>query len=311
MKCFDNVEWKKKHGVIPVLSEDKKTITYGLYPQTVVNDAVTIDELNKLTKVESNGWYLYNEEYYAKLEAKPERNIYKFNNGTTIVKGKIYWFKCEPITLNVLSNVEGKYFILSFFILDAHRYDDSSNNYKNSEIRAWLNGDFYNSAFNLGNEYIQTTIVDNSTYTVPRYSDKFVCDNTNDKVFLPSYKDYENKSYGFISHESRQCKTTDYARANGARYVYNLSYLNNGFYWTRSPRSCLNTTRFVYGVLIGQDYGDRELLICVNSGYVWYVDSCGRLDSCIDSDLYKYYGNDVSDTFYGVRPCLYLDLDIA
>lgn len=26
MKCFDNVEWKKKHGVIPVLSEDKKLL---------------------------------------------------------------------------------------------------------------------------------------------------------------------------------------------------------------------------------------------------------------------------------------------
>ena len=257
------------YGVIPIFSEDKKTLTYGLYPQTNVDDATTIAELNKLTKVEFNGWYLYSREYYAKLVANPcYESYYEFNNGTTIRKGETYWFKCEPISWNVLSSGGGKYFILSSYLLDAQRYDDSSNNYKDSEIRSWLNKDFYKTAFSLGNQYIQTTIVDNSAPTTNSQSNRYVCENTVDKVFLPSYKDYE----GFTSNESRECKTTDYARANGARYEDSRSYLYNGNYWTRSP---------IY------DYS-------TGASIVSYIGSL--------------FSNHVNSSNVGVRPSLYIDI---
>ena len=144
------------HGEIPLLSDDGETVTYGLYPQTNVNDTDLLEALNELTDAESNGWYLYDNEYYAKVAATPYDSSYTFNNGTTIVSGTTYWFKCEPITWNVLSNNDGEYYILSSVLLDTHRYDASSNNYANSEIRTWLNNDFYNSAFALGNSNILT-----------------------------------------------------------------------------------------------------------------------------------------------------------
>lgn len=239
-----------KYATRPILSNDGKTITYGLYPQTNVNDSELVSSLDALTTPESNGWYLYNAEYYAKVSATTFISYTEYDNGTTIVSGTTYWFKCEPIVWNVLSNNNGEYYILSSVLLDAHCYNKSSfsrtidgekvyaNNYEYSDIHTWLNNDFYNSAFALGNSNIQTTTVDNSAATTNSNSNPYVCNNTKDKVFLPSYKDYINSSYGFStstdSTNTRCCKTTDWARARGARCS---SYLYNGDYWTRSPHS--------------------------------------------------------------------------
>ena len=272
-----------KYAARPILSSDGKTITYGLYPQKNVNDSTLVSALNTLTTPESNGWYLYNNDYYAKVSAMPYKSSYGFDNGATIVSGTTYWFKCEPITWNVLSNNDGEYYVLSSVLLDAHIYNEFyggtkdghyCNNYEYSEIRAWLNNDFYNSAFALGNSHIQTTTVDNSASTTDSSTNSFACNNTQDKVFLPSYKDYINSSYGFSTStgeetKTRYCKTTDWAKARGAYYSTSSSYLYNGFYWTRSPDS-------------GNSYS------------AWYVYGIGSLNG---------YSN-VDDTYYSVRPAL-------
>jgi len=243
-------------GITPMFSTKNKTVTYGLYPQKNVNDSSLVSALNGLAASESNGWYLYDGEYYAKLSAKPyTANSFtsKFDNGTTIVRGTTYWFKCEPIVWNVLSNSNDKCYVLSSVLLDAYCYRDSqssrtiegktvhANNYKYSDIRTWLNDGFYNSAFALGNSHIQTTTVSNSASTTNSTDNPYACDSTQDNVFLPSYKNYINSSYGFSTSTSstntRYCRTTDWARARGAWYETSSSYLYNGHYWTRSPRS--------------------------------------------------------------------------
>lgn len=239
-----------KYGTRPILSEDGKTLTYGLYPQKNVNDPTLASALNALATPVLNGWYLYQNEYYAKVSAAPYNSSYKFDNGTIIVSGTTYWFKCEPITWNVLSNSDGEYYILSSVLLDAHCYYNSTsdriidgktvyaNNYEYSDIRTWLNNDFYNSAFALGNSHILTTTVDNSASTTNSSNNPYACNNTQDKVFLPSYQDCINSSYGFDSTVSRYCRTTDWARAKGAYYYTNSdSCQYNGYYWTRSPYS--------------------------------------------------------------------------
>lgn len=283
-QTYDITLNKLYYGKTPILSEDGKTLTYGLYPQTNVNDSTLVSALNALTTPESNGWYLYDDVYYAKLSASPHISNYVFDNGTTIVSGTTYWFKCEPITWNVLSNNDGKFYILSSVLLDAHRYNASwsgtdengryANNYEYSEIRSWLNDDFYNSAFALDNSYIQTTTVDNSAATTHSTSNSYACANTEDKVFLPSYQDYINSSYGFSastnSSNTRYCKTTDWARARGAYYYTSSgSYQYNGFYWTRSP--------------------DGSYF----SNNAWFVSNDGPLHSTF-----------VTWTYYSVRPSL-------
>ena len=245
-------------GVAPVLSSDGKTIEYGFYPQTNVNDEKTIQELNALTNPLNNGWYSYNGEYYAKTVAKVYNNeSYTFNNGISIQSDKTYWFKCETIKWNIISSEAGVYTLLSSVLLDAHSYygdyynrmDNQKtvypNNYAMSDIRSWLNNEFFNEAFLLNNEFIKSTIVENNASTTDNSNNKYACENTTDKVFLPSYKDYLNTSYGFDNDSSsksdtRVCKTTDYARARGAWYNSTSGMQYNGSYWTRSPSSEFN-----------------------------------------------------------------------
>ena len=261
-----------RNAVYPELNSENNTITYGIYPQTNVNDNDLILVLETIESPESNGWYLCEGEYYAKASAT---SVYgPFDNGVSPKAETTYWFKCEPITWKSLSNNNGKYYILSSILLDAHRYNEYysgskdghyANNYMYSEIRSWLNEDFYNSAFALNNSYIQTTIVDNSISTAaPESSSYEICLNTNDKVFLPSYQDYINSSYGFSSSTSstntRYCRTTDWARIRGAYFSMEQSYCYNGTYWTRSP---------LYGnvCIIGKDGSNNQCTGVDNSIY--------------------------------------------
>lgn len=289
----EKAEWNAAHGGTPKIFEDGKTVTYGLYPQTRVADASLLTVLDALgdSAKGDGGWYLHDGDYYAKLSAKSFQSGYKFDDGATIVDGTTYWFKCEPIKWDVLSGSDGDYYVVSDVLLDAHcyyNYGSTSttrtiggktvydNNYEYSDIRAWLNGDFYDSAFALGDSAIQTTEVDNSAATTHSSNNKYACANTADKVFLPSCEDYLKSDYGFPTSiditSTRCCKTTDWARARGAFYSTSSSYLYNGSYWTRSPLS------------------DR-------SSYVWGY----SYDGC----LYEHF---VIRTEFGIRPAITLKI---
>lgn len=259
----------------PKLSDDGKTVTYGIYPQTNVDDSSIVSALDALTTTETNGWYLYNNNYYAKLDATP-RGECTFGNGKAITSGETYWFKCEPIVWKVLSNNDGNYYVLSNVLLDVHDYYGSNssrnidgqtvyaNNYKHSAIRSWLNNEFYNTAFALGHSNIQETTVDNSLSTIDGTVSAYTCESTQDKVFMPSYRDYQNDSYGFPtttdSSTSRRCFVTDWTKARGASYLKTEGFENLGSYWTRSPASDVSNNAWrVFDVGgLGKYYIDTE-----------------------------------------------------
>ena len=227
-------------GATPKLSADGKTVTYGIYPKTYISDSDFAIELEDNADYLGSGWYEYEGEYYAKVYAQPYTTGYKFDDGTTITQYINYWFKFEPITWNVLSVDDGKYLLVSDVLLDVSKYSyQNKNNYKNSTIRDYLNDEFLTRAFVLNDNNLLTTVVDNSAATTASEPNQYACENTEDKVFLLSYQDYTNTAYGFISSaysetDTRQCVTTDYARAKGA--LVNTSN-NYGYYWTRSPNS--------------------------------------------------------------------------
>ena len=183
-------------GTVPVISNDGKTVTYGLYPQTHVNDTTLINTLNTLS-AETNGWYLYEGNYYHKETAKLfNSESYKFDDGTAIIDGTTYWFKCEPITWNVLSNDGVNYYLVTSKLLDVQSYYQNynnrvqnetiiySNNYEKSDLRTWLNNYFFNTAFFLNNTFITTTNVDNSANTTDSSTNKYYQSLRNVGIYL-------------------------------------------------------------------------------------------------------------------------------
>jgi hypothetical protein len=107
------------------------------------------------------------------------------------------------------------------------------NNYKESDIRSWLNNDFYNQAFSSADQsLINTTTVDNSVASTGYTTNQYACANTNDKIFLPSYVEVTNAAYGLSTNASRMRQATDYAKAMGV-YVYTSN--GSSYWWLRSP----------------------------------------------------------------------------
>ncbi len=158
----------------------------------------------------------------------------------------------QPIEWQVLSKENNKMLVISRYGLDAKRFDSSSNNWSNSEIRKWLNGDFYNKAF---------TDQEKKSINLSNLSDV----GTTDNVFFLSKQEAEKY---FANDESRKCKATEYAVKNGA-WVADSSYGDNAGYsvwWLRSPEP--NFSNVVYIV----DYGGR----LGSYNYVYYVISLAR-----------------------------------
>ena len=147
----------------------------------------------------------------------------------------------EPIRWRILTEGNGKAFLLCDSIIANHCYYESdenrtidgktvyAGNYEYSSIRKWLNEEFYKNAFSaLQQALIQTTTVGT---------------DINDQVFLLSYEEVTNSAYGFSSDTSsddaaRRMRTSDYARATGA---YTYYYGRNGWWWLRGSAWAVST----------------------------------------------------------------------
>ena len=221
-------------------------ILFGEYPQTVKAEAVAITET-----IDYRGYYLGSDgAYYAKVTANPRGSGYTFTTGTTIEQGTVYYFKVEPIKWRILDEGDGTATILCEMIIDARRFDDGSNDYADSEIRAWLNENFYETAFNkLESMIINTVRVDNGVKSTMPYGETlndgvnaYACADTYDKVWLMSEEEI-TRSWKFVNYAScdtsdaqRRKKTTDYAKANYAwTHTTIPTYYGNGEWWLRSP----------------------------------------------------------------------------
>ena len=238
-------------------TRDGDYIYFGEYPQTIKADDVTITDTQ-----DSRGYFLGSDGfYYAAVTATPNFASYTFTNKETIVKGKVYYFKVESIRWRILSEDGEKAFILCDSIIANQIYDDSYNNYANSEIRKWLNETFYETAFSeLQREIILITTVNNAASTTGESPNNNSCANTEDKIFLLSYAEVTNSEYGFSSDKSeydvaRQMENSDYVRAMGA-IMDEGSYYGNGWWWLRSPRNDGNDFQKLF-MASGQSSADR------------------------------------------------------
>ena len=182
----------------------------GEYPQTRVGDDNLISKLNSITQTDAQGYVSYGGEKYKKI------NVYG-------------WRKVEPIQWRFLSQNGDNVQFVSEKVLDEHVWNQTDhengiyyNNYKYSDIRTWLNNDFLEQAFYYDPSLIQTVNVDNSAESTGDSSNPYACEDTQDKVYLLSYKDICNEDYGFMDDASR--------------IAYD-AYGNACDYWLRSPNN--------------------------------------------------------------------------
>ena len=162
------------------------------------------------------------------------------DNGYT--PNNIYYFKYEPLKWRVLDPSTG--LVLCESIIDSQAYSNTvygygtdpyhpgptpaswndakhtnyANDYATSSIRAWLNDDFFNTAFSSSQKAsISTSELDNKAYSTS-YSE-YDSETTYDKVFLLSWSEIQNTAYGFPANTSsspaRQARGTDYAKCQG------------------------------------------------------------------------------------------------
>ena len=198
----------------------------GEYPQTKVRDEELEMNIVLYGTTDSQGYLVYEGERYEDVS-----NPY----------GHGGLFKVEPIRWRFLASEDEGVLLMSEHMLDCHLYNEDypemdergnyANNYKASEIRAWLNDEFLDKAFYYDDSLINTTTVDNSAESTGYPENLYSCETTKDKIFLLSYAESTNATYGFRNLYDRNCKATDYAVAKG---VYDPEYRFQ-MWWTRSP----------------------------------------------------------------------------
>lgn len=276
-------------------TSSSKYVYFGVFPKNVLprNTTVTIYEKdfvemgsNKYFKGSDGEYYVLTPEH-AYIYTTGVRTDNTYTDGSSAnAKYSSRYFKVEPIKWKVLTtdyNKTKNALLLAEDVLISGipYYEDSKenrnigensvypNNYKHSQIRAYLNGltyqgtskevakwngkGFLQTAFTeTAQETIATISVDNSgestsdaTGAAPKADgtyDSFpdyTCESTEDKIFLLSEKEVSTTEYGFAQYESygsetaRIKKATDYAKAN---YVNQTILEGSGAnWWLRSP----------------------------------------------------------------------------
>ena len=163
------------------------------------------------------GFFVYNKSEYKVGKTIEFGNYPQDKDGTE-----------KPIEWIVMKKEGNQVLLLSKYVLDAKPYNEELEEvtWETSDIRQWLNNEFYTTAFNKTEKAkIQTSLIkneDNSKYGTNGGND------TEDKVFLLSEKETETL---FSNKEERIAKATEYATKSGV-------YVNEekaACWWLRSP----------------------------------------------------------------------------
>lgn len=217
------------------------TVWLGMYPQTKATD----EELAKMSKeANSDGYFTSGKDLFVKVSDADPKVHYEtadttyipFDDGTAPVPGETYYFKVEPIEWKVLIDdgandtvkLVSKKYIDTYFWLRQYAKDDTWYGYYNtmegvpektpaynwqySEMRAYLNDNFYNTAFKDVKEHIQlfanSHIAESNSVNVV---------TVNDYVAVGDRSDYDSAG--------DDGRPTDYTIVKGATWCYNKDHI--------------------------------------------------------------------------------------
>ena len=183
------------------------------------------------------GFFVYNKSEYKVGKTIEFGNYPQDKDGTE-----------KPIEWIVMKKEGNQVLLLSKYVLDAKPYNEELEEvtWETSDIRQWLNNEFYTTAFNKAEKAkIQTSLIkneDNSEYGTSGEND------TEDKVFLLSKKEAKTL---FSNNEEKIAKATEYAEKSGV-YVNEEKVAG---WWLRSPGDNSDSAAVVYSYGWGYRYG--------------------------------------------------------
>lgn len=147
----------------------------------------------------------------------------------------------EPIEWIVMETDSNKALLLSKHVLDFQEYhsDSSDIHWEGSAIRAWLNQDFYNRAFNASEQSaILTVAVSNVLEEGFGEWETAGGNDTQDQIFLLSYS---NAVKYFGEQKDRKNVGTEYAKSLGAK----IWPFEETDWWLRSPGKAQKDAGFI------------------------------------------------------------------
>ncbi len=314
-------------------------VAFGEWPQTIKAEDVTVDETKRREMGMFTAYLGSDGNYYvkAKERAYDLDSEYKYSDGTQVGRNgtSTKWFKVEPIVWRILNKdyaETGTALLLAENILTGEipYYSGknfnrttaiSPNDYKHSQIRAFLNGLSYEYKGSDSGEQIQKTeykgkgflqtaftqevqklVTDTEVDNSPRSTNPdsnasqwnsganaYFCANTKDKIFLLSEQEATKEDYGFAKYDqygrgnTRIRVATDYAKATGAYQSSTAGY--GGCWWLRSP-------------YYGQESHARSI----------YYDGRANINSTVNDARYDRYGS-VHNAGRGVVPALSISIN--
>ncbi|MCM1161029.1 MAG: DUF6273 domain-containing protein [Roseburia sp.] len=226
---------------------DFSYVYFGSYPQSEVTDSAIIADIeNAISTSETEADADVGIDVW--VDGIKYRRISKSDTNYSGYFGnsQYRYFKWEKIRWKVLQNDGASLFVMADMALDCKDYHDAGGEitWEDSSIRSWLNGSFYNTAFNSREQevIVEQTVVndDNPTDGTEGGND------TRDKVYLLSIDEVTKEIYGFCNFsntcsQSRRMKASDYANARGTS-----GRDGNCGWWLRSPGRVSNSAASVY-----------------------------------------------------------------
>ena len=242
-----------------IFKEDNK-VAFGRFPKSIVFDNELISKLNNLESV--NNIVSLDGEDYLKISKGIIEEAIEYDFVTTsgdvirkkdtskinLISNNDIYFKIEPIIWKIIDTNGYRYTLITEDVIFAHAYkyytDDKRffyNNYEESSIRNYLNNNFYKDAFNEDEKRcIIKTLVINQVESTKFTSNPYICANTFDYIYIPSFKDITSEKYKFVKDQDRVCTATPYAIELGARISHDDIYGGNATYYLRSPDGYYN-----------------------------------------------------------------------
>lgn len=280
---------------LSILNLEYTYVEFGRYPQTMIAQKDIDDNV-----INAN----YDENNNAELNGDEKIFIHREKSGEEY---KYYYI--EPVKWKIMEVTDTEVMLWADKIIDAYTFSEQENDkyaWSSSELREWLNGDFYDAAFNdEEKELVRVRNYTNykSAFGYPmREKDRpeLVADHTDDRVGIRSSYELrlfnEECPYRMSDDEEKElhpdlelylkCESSDYAldnyknKASGS-YINYESYIKG--YWTRT--------------------------VVDDSDFAEFVDfTGGRAGLNYDYKDTEYYSNSVRNVL-GVRPVIVLPLE--